>query len=254
MAQLQRVAIAAEQIQGQKILLTKEQRHYLSRVLRLQNGDRFIAMTPVSGWWQSVLQENYGELLEPIALATELPGKITLIAAMPKGSAFEEIVRQTTELGVSAIYPVMSDRTLLKPSAQKIKRWCRIAQEAAEQSERERVPIIFEPISFLDCLSQITDSDLTQGNGKFSVSTQKYICVARGDAPHLLKSLSSNLNPGEHSEIVIATGPEGGWTPAEVEQAIHAGVHPVSLGRRILRAITAPIVALSLVAASLERF
>lgn len=260
MAQLQRVAIASEQIQGEQILLNREQLHYLIRVLRLKTGDRFIAIDARGGWWRSVLKENFGEILEPIAIATELPATITLIAAMPKGNGFEDIVRQTTEQGVSAIYPVISDRTLLKPSPQKIQRWRRIAEEAAEQSERECVPTIFDPISFSDCLSQISNSPPTSG-GEFSGSTQqyiqqyihKYICVARGDPPHLLNTLTSKyLKPAQKPEILIATGPEGGWTPAEIEQATAAGVDPVSLGSRILRSITAPVVALSLIAACLE--
>jgi 16S rRNA (uracil1498-N3)-methyltransferase len=267
MAQLQRVAIASEQIQGQQILLTSEQLHYLVRVLRLKSGDRFIAIDPHGGWWRSVLQEESGEILgqilESMTVATELPATMTLMAAMPKGSGFEEIVRQVTELGVSAIYPVISDRTLLKPSPQKIQRWRRIAQEAAEQSEREYVPTIFDPISFSDSPlikggwggsnpSEPTDSPLTKGGwGGF---TQKYICVARGDAPHLLDTLTAHsIKSTQKPEIFIATGPEGGWTPAEIEEATAAGVHPVSLGKRILRSITAPVVALSLVAAYLEK-
>lgn len=246
MAQLQRVAIASEQIQGQHIVLNQEQLHYLVRVLRLKSGDRFIAIDPQGGWWRSVLQEESGQILEAMTIATELPATITLVAAMPKGSGFEEIIRQATELGVSAIYPTMSDRTLLKPSPQKIQRWRRIAQEAAEQSEREYVPTIFDPISF-------SDSPLIK-EGSDGYSTQKYICVARGDAPHLLDTLTAHsIQSTQKPEILIATGPEGGWTPAEIKQATAAGVYPVSLGKRILRSITAPVVALSLVAAYWEK-
>jgi 16S rRNA (uracil1498-N3)-methyltransferase len=277
MSQLQRIAIASEQIQGQQIWLTAEQQHYLMRVLRLKIGDRFIVIDPQGGWWLSVLQSQYGlgvspsivtgvennglyygQILEPIAIATELPATVSLIVAMPKGNGLEEIVRQTTELGVSAIYPVMSDRSLLKPSPQKIQRWRRIAQEAAEQSERAKVPTIFEPISFSDYLSQISQASLTQESSgeseKYSQKyIQKYICVARGDRPHLLKTLqASDLKSEENPQIAIATGPEGGWTTREVEQAIAAGFQPISLGDRILRSVTAPIVALSLVAAYLE--
>ncbi len=278
MSQLQRIAIAQAQIQGQQILLTAEQQHYLMRVLRLKIGDRFIVIDPQGGWWLSVLQENNGQILEPIAIATELPGDVCLIVAMPKGNGLEEIVRQTTELGVSAIYPVMSDRSLLKPSPQKIQRWRRIAQEAAEQSERAKVPTIFEPISFSEYLSQISqfsnrgeqpiaptlmqetsgesDTPLIKGGGGGSDSqkyTQKYICVARGDRPHLLKTLQgSDLKSEANPQIAIATGPEGGWTNTEVEQATMAGFQPISLGDRVLRAVTAPVVALSLVAAYLE--
>ena len=78
--------------------------------------------------------------------------------------------------------------------------------------------------------------------------SDKYIAVARGKLPALGNSLTNSRN----SEIVIATGCEGGWTNLEVEQAIAAGYQPVSLGKRILRAVTAPIVALSLAVGALE--
>jgi 16S rRNA (uracil1498-N3)-methyltransferase len=166
------------------------------------------------------------------------------MAAMPKGSGFDEVVYQATELGVACIMPLKSDRTLLNPSPQKVERWRRLTQEAGEQSERQIVPTILDPVDFAASL-QLSET-----------FAQRYICVARGDAPHLLSCLlekkfqpeaSQSTNP-QPPAIVIVTGPEGGWSAKEVEQAIAAGFQPVSLGRRILRAVTAPIVALSLIA------
>ncbi|MBD2048395.1 16S rRNA (uracil(1498)-N(3))-methyltransferase [Coleofasciculus sp. FACHB-64] len=272
MAQLQRLAIAPSQFQNQQIILTAEQQHYLSRVLRLREGDRFIAMDGQGHWWLAKLEANQGQLLEPISVQTELPCSITLMVALPK-NGFDEVVRYSTELGVVAIAPVVSDRTLLNPSPQKLERWQRIAQEAAEQSERQIVPTILEPVSFSAALSSLKSHCS-------SIKNKNYICVARGDSPHLLDCLIHLLqqeasppapllqgegagesgfsgtadelkNPGQGT-IVIAIGPEGGWTPAEVEQAIAADFQPVSLGRRVLRAVTAPMVALSLVAAAWE--
>ncbi|MCC3432329.1 MAG: 16S rRNA (uracil(1498)-N(3))-methyltransferase, partial [Microcoleus sp. PH2017_04_SCI_O_A] len=231
MAQLQRLAVTAAQISANKIDLTKEQQHYLNRVLRLQAGDRFIAM-------------------DGIAVNRELPVAVTLIAALPKGNAFDEVVRQATELGVASIVPVTSDRTLLKPSAQKVDRWRRIAAEAAEQSERQIVPTVYEPLSF-----DLAVKDCCQKH--------RFICVARGDNRHLwdcligleppqpplLRGEQDGEDPpqpplirGEQDyrgelSIAIAIGPEGGWTDGEVERAIEFGFEPVSLGRRILRAV-----------------
>ena len=236
MPQLQRLAIAPSQIQNQQIALTSQQHHYLSRVLRLREGDRFIAMDGMGQWWLAQLGGMEAQILEPISMQTELPVAITLITALPK-NGFDEVVRSCTELGVSCIVPVMSDRTLLNPSSQKLERWRRIAQEAAEQSERQIVPTILDPVPFPASFS------LTQNQ-------PQYICVARGDSPHLLNCLQDKAQ--NSTEITIAIGPEGGWTPAEIEQAIAAGYQPVSLGRRILRAITAPIVALSLTVAAWE--
>ncbi len=242
MAQLQRIAItslssanALSQLQENQIMLTPQQQHYLSRVLRLQKGDRFIAMDGMGKSWLAQLEGEEAQILELLTVETELPVSITLMVALPKGNGFDEVVRCCTELGVACIAPVMSDRTLLNPSPQKLERWQRIASEAAEQSERSFVPTILEPISFEASLSSFA-------------TQQKYICEGRGNYPHLKKCLH---NKGEMS-IVIATGPEGGWTEKELDNAIQAGFQPVSLGRRILRAVTAPIVALTLVSAASE--
>lgn len=234
MSQLQRIAIAPSQLQQGQILLTKEQQHYLLRVLRLRDGDRFIAMDGKGKWWLAQLATEQAQVLETLSVATELPVSITLMVALPKGNAFDEVVRTCTELGVACIAPILSDRTLLNPSPQKLERWRRIAAEAAEQSERAFVPTILEPVAFSTTLPL--------------VNSQQYICEARGNFPHLKDCLQ---NKGQET-IVIATGPEGGWTQTEIANAIAAGFQPVSLGRRILRAVTAPVVALTLISASFE--
>ncbi|MDJ0733458.1 MAG: 16S rRNA (uracil(1498)-N(3))-methyltransferase [Nostocaceae cyanobacterium] len=236
MSQLQRIAIAPSQFQQELILLTSQQLHYLRRVLRLGDGDRFIAMDGMGKWWLAQLAGEQARVLEPLVVETELGVAITLMVALPKGNAFDDIVRFCTELGVTCIAPVLSDRTLLKPSPQKVERWRRIAQEAAEQSERAFIPTVLEPVSFNTALTS-------------SSATHRFICEGRGNYPHL-KDMIQGLSV--NSEVVIATGPEGGWTQKELECAIAAGFEPVSLGHRILRAVTAPIVALSLLSAICE--
>ncbi|MEG4283305.1 16S rRNA (uracil(1498)-N(3))-methyltransferase [Microcoleus sp. A006_D1] len=252
MAQLQRLAVTAAQILANKIDLTKEQQHYLNRVLRLQAGDRFIAMDGRGHWWSAILEVRetglFASITEEIAANRELPVAVTLMAALPKGNGFDEVVRQATELGVASIVPVTSDRTLLKPSAPKVDRWRRIAAEAAEQSERQIVPTILEPVSF-----DLAVKDCSQKH--------RFICLARGDNRHLWDCLIGLVPPQppllrgeqEPESIAIAVGPEGGWTDGEVQRAIEFGFEPVSLGSRILRAVTAPMVALSLVGAAFEK-
>jgi 16S rRNA (uracil1498-N3)-methyltransferase len=236
MTQLQRLAIAPSQLQDQQILLTTQQQHYLGRVLRLREGSRFIAIDGQGQWWLAVLKGVQAQILEPIPMQTELPVSITLMLALPKGNGFDEVVRYCTELGVTCIAPVVSDRTLLNPSPQKLQRWQRIAKEAAEQSERSFVPAILEPVPFTTSLAA-------------STATHRYFCVARSNCPHLKGAITQVSTT---AEILIAIGPEGGWTVSEIESAIAVGFQPVSLGRRILRAVTAPIVALSIVAAAFE--
>lgn len=240
---MQRVVVHPDQIQPPVIHLSAQQQHYLTRVLRLGQGDRFIALDGRGhAWLTQLAAPELGHIVEAIDVHTELPVAVTLVAALPKGSGFDDVVRQATELGVTTILPVISDRTLLQPSAQKLDRWRRIAQEAAEQSERQWVPTLPAAIPFAQYLATLPD-DLTQ--------TPHYLCVTRQHVPHLLACLppvTSTPNP-----ITIAIGPEGGWTEPEITQAIARGFQPVSLGARILRAVTAPLMALALIGGAYEQ-
>ncbi len=251
---MQRIAIAPTQIDNNYIALTPEQCHYLTRVIRLQNGAQFQAIDGTGKLYLAELEidrsqqhsssgnaliiSTLNSKLDPIT-NRELPPAINLICALPKGNNFDDIVRACTELGVTTIYPAISDRTLLVPSPQKLQRWRKIAQEAAEQSERLTIPTIEEPQPLQTIFSQLPASI---GNAN------RYWCEARGDRPHLLECLQSNAPIT--TEITIAIGPEGGWTPNEIDRAIEYDFQLVSLGRQILRTITAPIVALSIVSAA----
>lgn len=242
---MQRLVIEETQRQDDSIILSAEQQHYLKRVLRLGEGDRVLVMDGRGKAWLTQLKGDGLVILEPIAsIMTELPISVTLMVALPKGNGFDEVVRCCTELGVTRIIPVMSDRTLLQPSPNKLDRWRRIIMEATEQSERGIVPILTKPMDF--------NTAIQEGR---ELNCPRYICVARGETPHLL-SLLRDLYEGEThqkpKDVILMTGCEGGWTEEEVKSAIAAGFQPVSLGRRILRAVTAPIVALSLVASVIE--
>ncbi|MGF1604468.1 MAG: 16S rRNA (uracil(1498)-N(3))-methyltransferase [Thermosynechococcaceae cyanobacterium] len=239
MPQLQRLAISSQQLHESKITLTPEQQHYLGRVLRLQGGDRFIAMNGQGQWWLAELQNSsLAHIVDTLAASTELSIPVVLMVAPTKGNHFDQVVRCTTELGVKSLVPVLSDRTVLKPSPQKSVRWQRIATEAAEQSCRQVIPNILTPMTF--------SAALHWSQQEHPTATQ-YICVTAAEAPGLLGTLERTTG------TIVMTGPEGGWTPQEEQQAIAAGYQPVSLGRRILRAATAPVAAMSLVAAYLDQ-
>ncbi len=249
---MQRITITPCQIHEDRIAFTAEQHHYLTRVIRLRPGGQFQA---IDGNGRCYLAEISSELSPRTAVGTaqivqiiatsvgganrELPQPMVLICALPKGNNFDELVRACTELGVTTILPAISDRTLLNPSPQKLQRWRKIAQEAAEQSERLVIPIIEEPQALKTIFDGLTDL------------AHKYLCEARGEYPHLLTSLQSTQLID--LPIIIAIGPEGGWTDGEIQLAIEHGFQLVSLGSRILRTITAPIVALSIVTAAIEQ-
>jgi 16S rRNA (uracil1498-N3)-methyltransferase len=255
-ANLQRVVLQPQQcmqplVASDKIELATAQQHYLAHVLRLKPGAEFIALNGQGQWWRAELLADLHSavIVEEIIANTELPIPVTLAIAMPKGNGMESIIRTCTELGVSRIVPLWSDRTVVRPGtsmgAQKLERWQRIAQESSEQSLRTYVPEIIEPQAF---------SDWVRSDGDRQNYQHRFIGTTQGDRPHLLASMleiwaeisGMNLSAGN---ILVATGAEGGWTKAEEEMALAQCFQPVSLGERVLAATTAPVVALSIVSA-----
>ena len=222
-----------------QLTLTAEQQHYLQRVLRLKVGDRFLALDGQGHLWEAVLQADSSLATLKNLSQSRLTNaasqiKITLTACIPK-QGFDEVVRQVTELGVDEIVPILSDRTLPRPSANKLQRWRRIATEAGEQCERLTVPLIREPLAWSSWLAQESQDS-------------RLICVARQSVPSLLSvGLSYPF-----TAVEVAIGPEGGWTEAEVTQALNHGYQPVSLGPSILRAVTASVTAIGILQAGIE--
>jgi len=240
---VQRITIALEQQQGTHLHLSSEQVHYLHRVLRLGAGDRFIAQDGKGQQWLAALAHplERADIIHTVA-ATPISstGPLRLIAALPKGNSFDQVVRQATELGVTHICPVISDRTLLKPKGNKLDRWRRIANEASEQSERLTVPEISDPIAFKAVFKQQNGEGL------------RYLCAARQNPPHLLSELQKDLISEYLLGVSLMIGPEGGWTSEEITVATAHNYKVVSLGSAILRATTASVTALSLVTAARE--
>ena len=230
---LYRIVINAPQKQDSLIHLQSDQEHYLRRVVRLNNGDNFIALDGKGKGWQVKLTADGGEIVDCLRDNRELSCDVNLIIALPKGNGFEDIIRCVTELGVNSLQPVISHRTIIKPKENKLERWRKIAIEASEQCERLIVPYIAPPIPVKDAFSSVS-----------TLNIPKYIAVARSNTPHLLHFLPQDSFP---QKMIIATGCEGGWTPEEVQNSIEQGFQEISLGKRILRAVTAPIMVMSLV-------
>lgn len=238
---MQRITISPTQRVSDTLQLTREQVHYLQRVLRLKPGDVFIVQDGQGQQWQSQLTETLGQAQILLMLTPALPpAALVLVAALPK-TGFDDVVRQATELGVTTIQPLLSERTLLKPSPKKLARWQRIAQEASEQCERGYVPEIASPVKFT---KWVCDGVAYAGN---------YFCVARVNAPGLLPCVQTLLTDSPQQSIQVVIGPEGGWTPEEIKCAIAHGYQETSLGSGILRAITASLTALAIISSVREQ-
>lgn len=230
---LQRLYCPPEQWQGGGLCLDRDQAHYLSHVLRLTSGSRFIALDGRGSWWLARLESATTAGLEQrLAVNHELPIPITLLVAVPKGDGFDLIVRQATELGVQRVVPLLSGRTQVHPSNAKVIRWQRLAQEAAEQAERQVVPMVTDPCAWATALKLAT--------GHCGMGVTRWPAAV---------PLLQWLTPRPAGPITLAFGPEGGWTDAEIEQGLAGGFTPISLGPRILRTVTAPLAALAVVTA-----
>ena len=238
---MQRITISPGQRVANTLQLTHEQTHYLQRVLRLQSGDRFIAQDGQGQQWQSQLTATRGQaqILSRLEPSRRPPG-LELAAALPK-TGFDDVVRQATELGVTGIQPLLSERTLLNPSPKKLLRWQRIAQEASEQCERGYVPTVMPPVEFSNWLNPVP------------ISAGNYFCVARVNAPGLLPCVQTFLADSPQQSIRVVIGPEGGWTSGEIAVAIAHGYQETSLGSGVLRATTASLTALAIISSVREQ-
>lgn len=163
----------------------------------------------------------------------ELVTKITLYQALLKADKFEFILQKGVELGVSAFVPFLSERCVVeKPGGNKMKRWQKIIQEAAEQSHRALLPVLHPVVSFAEAC------ELAGGLAILLWEGEKSQSLRRALLSHPFQKVSA---------LGLLVGPEGGFLPSEVKYAESRGIIPVSLGRRILRAETAGLVAISAV-------
>jgi 16S rRNA (uracil1498-N3)-methyltransferase len=209
--------------------LSPDEAHHLTRVLRLVAGDIVTVFDGRGVEWRARVASASREtatltLLDPVA--ARLPAvAITLVQAVIKGDAMEDVVRDSTMIGVAAIQPVISERTTVKRRAlaSACERWRRIALSSAKQCGTARLPEIFEPVQFDEWLPSRLPGPC-------------YLLVEPGaPLPQTATVRQLALSPAPSSALLLV-GPEGGWTESEREAAVAAGATPLSLGPLTLRA------------------
>ena len=152
--------------------------------------------------------------------------EIILYQGLPKADKMEWIIQKGTELGMTRLVPVITEFAVAKLTdkmGNKLARWQKIAEAAAKQSGRGRIPAIDEPIPFACALQQM----------------QTLPCAIMAYEKAEQQSLKRILRGFEGSAIGICIGPEGGFSAEEAQKAAIAGIHAISLGKRILRTETA---------------
>lgn len=174
--------------------------------------------------------------------------EISLFQGIPKGSKMEYVVQKNVELGVSEIFPVFMDRTIVKEGknfSSKILRWQRIAFEAAKQCKRNALPVINEAISFDEMLELFRDFDLVifpYENQEERNIKDLFLQLEEKD-----KKFRENIR-----KVAIVIGPEGGFSVLEAERIVSFKGESVKLGPTILRTETAGLVANAMTIYALE--
>ncbi len=159
--------------------------------------------------------------------------EVTLCTCLLKGDKFEEVIKHSVELGAAYIQPVLSQNCVSRPDPKgmdkKLARWQKIALEAAGQSGRGKIPTVLPTVNLLDLAENLPNFDLT-------------LFFYEGGGSPLGETVWENDTA---KKIAVVTGPEGGFDPKEAEILAEKGAKTVSLGKRILRAETAPLAALT---------
>lgn len=232
-----RFFVSPEEMLGDFIILTGENANH-GRVLRLRVGEEVLVCDQQGNECICDITEvSTSQITVAVkqrqASQSEACVKVSVYIAFPKGDKLEHVIQKSTELGVYEIIAFPSARCVSKPDAKslskKLERWQKIAESAAEQSGRGYVPQVKVLPSYKEVLNYAKESD-------------KAILFYENEKATTLQSC---LNSGEYKTVSIITGPEGGLEPAEVQQAVDAGVAVCTLGKRILRCETAPLCAVS---------
>ena len=169
---------------------------------------------------------------------------VTLVMAVYKFDRMEWAIEKATELGVAAIAPVIARRTekhLAQAAEKRAERWRRIAREASQQARRSDVPLIHEPVDLAERVRAAT------GAARIVLAEQERTTTLRHAIEEAIDAAKEEM-----PTLEIAIGPEGGWAPAEEALFDDNGWRATSLGPRILRAETAAIAALAVLASCLE--
>jgi 16S rRNA (uracil1498-N3)-methyltransferase len=233
-----RFHLAPDAVDGNRVAFDTVAARHLGRVLRAEVG-AVVQAVDADGALLSVRLTAIGArgaeglVVGREPLVTESPLRLTLAQAVPKGDRMEDIVRMTTELGVTRVVPLMTDRTVvrLEPTrwSSRVARWQRIAREASQQSGRAAVPEITVPRQLGALAREAPRADLL-------------VCLWEAER----RGLDACLPAGPRSRVTVVVGPEGGLTAEEVQRLVEAGALVAGLGPRVLRTATAGVVAVAL--------
>ena len=233
---LTRVHVDANLHTGQRLTVEGAAGNHISRVLRLRTGDALTLFNGQGGEYGGSIEEIHRDtvvvsVLERREMERESPFQLTLAQGISRGERMDWVVQKATELGVWRIQPLFTERSVVqldeKQAIRKIQHWRSIAVAACEQSGRNRVPEITQPVG----LCEMLEHHIPGGTALLL-------------SPGASLRIADIASAAAHATVLI--GPEGGLADVEQAAAIKSGFTPVRLGPRVLRTETAAVCALTL--------
>lgn len=241
--------VKQNQINNDQINIIEDDVNHIRNVLRMkkddtiqvcnqETGENFIARI-------NLIEKNNinCKIIEKMDESTESNVQITLFQGLPKFDKMEFIIQKNTEIGVCTIVPVIMDRTIVKldekDKTRKLERFNKIAEIAAKQSMRDRIPEVTPFIKSKEISNFIDDYDII-------------IVAYENEHTHMLKQTLKEITVKENYKIGIVIGPEGGISEKEIEMFEELNFKLVSLGKRILRTETVALVMTSIILYELE--
>lgn len=241
--------VSYEQIKGNEAIITGEDVNHIKNVLRLTIGENiYICNKETSKSFMCKIvdfnnNEVKCEVLEGILETTEPNTYIHIFQGLPKSDKLEWIIEKSTEIGVKEITPAVMKRTIVKldekDKNKKLSRWQKVAEVAAKQSKRDSILNVNPIINFQNIFEKVKDYDIL-------------LVAYENEKENTLKGVISKLQNKENIKIAVIIGPEGGIDEAEINLCKENNFVPITLGKRILRTETAPIVIASNILYELE--
>lgn len=221
---------------GTRVTLPESAANHLTRVLRLREGDDCVLFNGDGHDYAARIasigkREATAEVLSSQPVDNESSLAITLMQGVARGEKMDLILQKATELGVAAVIPVIAERTEVKLDAERAEKrvahWRSVIVSACEQSGRARIPSLFAPLPLLQAIPAPAEKSLRLTLDPFADTSLATLAVPAA------------------TPIVIAIGPEGGWSPRDRDALRAAGFIGLRLGPRILRTETAGLAAIA---------
>jgi 16S rRNA (uracil1498-N3)-methyltransferase len=233
--------VEPSQIMGKRIVIQGSDVNHIKNVLRMRVGEEIAVSNGVDGreYRCGIEEFTADEVICSLRFikedGVELPSKIYLFQGLPKADKMELIIQKAVELGAYEIIPVAAKRCVVKldekKAAGKRSRWQGIAEAAAKQSKRGIIPQIREVMSMKQAIALAQQMDV------------RLIPYELAEDMGHTRELIGAVRPGQ--SVAIFIGPEGGFEETEIQEALRAGIEPITLGRRILRTETAGMTVLA---------